>query len=226
MRNAWFPVAVAVSFLAGGASLCPAGEAASLLDASRDRVARAAPVPSADFPQAEVRLVRRDGAAVVQTVIVSALAGLVVSEIRKKEAALWPPERPGHGDSARYVEALERVYRAAERRFRNRASRRDRRRKLMIEFVLSDEEAIVAFLEPEVRGVPGGLRLGQRRTLEVLPLSRRYVRENMLEIAMDSLGLSRREAEEALKLSPASALRPDGEPRGAGEKADSEEASQ
>lgn len=220
MRSAWFPVALTASLLAGGASPCPAGEPAKLLNASQDRVVRTAPVPSAVFPQAEVRLVRRDGAAVVQTVIVSTLAKRVVAVIRKKEAALWPPGRPGHEDSARYAEALERAYRAVERRFREDDSRRNHRRKLLIEFVLSEKEAFVALLEPEVQGDLGGIRVLKRRVLEVLPLSRRYTEEDMREIAMDSLGMTRREAEEALKPLPRPALQPEADPQHTGDEAE------
>jgi hypothetical protein len=63
---------------------------------------------------------------------------------------------------------------------------------------------VKAILDPEVRGNFGELRVTERRILELLPLSRRYVSENMREIAIDSLGWNRREADDALKplLSP------------------------
>lgn len=181
-------------------------------DPAGDDVVRSAPVPSAWFPQAEVRLVRRDGAAVLQTVIVSPLFERVVAEIRKKESSAWPPGRPGHADAVRYAEALDRARRAVERRAREGGARGDRRRKLLIEFVLEEEASFVALYEPEVGGEFGELRITGRRLLERLPLSRRYVRENLFEIAADSLGLGRRETEEALKPFPRPS-RPSEEPR-------------
>jgi len=181
------------------ASIGRTGDLYPPLDPSKDEVVRSAPIPSALFPQGEVRLIRRGGAAVVQTVIVSRLLKQVVREIRRKESSLWPPGRKGHEDSERYVDTLDRAYRAVESRFRERGGHGDRRGRLLIEFVLSEEAAFVAFLDPEVLGDFGGLRITGRRILEVLPLSRLYILENMREIAIDSLGWSRREAQEALK---------------------------
>lgn len=175
------------------------GNITSLLDASRDEVVRSALVPSSLFPQAEVRLLRRGGSVVMQTVIVSRFLRQVVGEIRRKESSAWTPGRAGHGDSERYVEALDRACRTIEAGFREQDAGSGRRKSLLIEFVLSREESFVAILDPEVRGDFGDLRVTSRRLLEVLPLSRLYVSENIHEIAIDSLGWSRREAEEALK---------------------------
>jgi hypothetical protein len=181
------PLLAALLVLSGCGSTGWAGDLSSRLDPSKDEVVRSAPVPSSWFPQAEVRLIRRGGAVVMQTVIASRLFQQVVREIRRKESSAWPPGRTGHEDSKRYVDALDRAYREVERRFREKDAPGDRRRKLLIEFVLSEDSSFVALLDPE------------RRVLELLPLSRRYVRENMEEIAVDSLGWSRREAGEALK---------------------------
>jgi len=175
------------------------GNLSPLLDASGDEVVRSAAVPSALFPQAEVRLIRRDGSVVMQTVIVSRWFKRVVGGIRRKESSAWTAGRAEHRDSERYVDALERAYQTVEGRFREQESRGDRRRKLLIEFILSGETAIVVFLDPDIEGDFGGFRIGRRELLEILPLSRHYVRENMHEIAMDSMDLSRREAEETLK---------------------------
>jgi hypothetical protein len=202
---------LAILLLAAQDSNGRAGELSALLDASRDEVVRSATVPSALFPQAEVRLIRRGGSAVMQTVIVSRLLKRVVGQIRKKETSFWPPERKGHEDAARYVDAMERSYRTVEGRFRKKGIRGDRRRKMLIEFILSWETAIVAFLDPDIEGDFGGFRIGRRDILEILPLSRHYVRGNMHEIAMDSLGLSRREAERTLKPLLPPALQQEGE---------------
>ncbi len=205
-----YTLPAAILLLVAPASALREGDLSPLLDASRDEVVRSATVPSV-FPQAEVRLIRRGKSVVMQTVIFSRLLKRVVGEIRRKESSAWTPERAGHGDSKRYVDALGRAYRAAELRFRERDAGNYHRRSLLIEFVLSEEEAFVAILEPEVRGNFGDLQVTERRILEILPLSRRYVSENMHEIAIDSLGLSRREAEETLKPLLPPALQQEGE---------------
>jgi hypothetical protein len=196
----------------------PARDFSSLVDSSRDEVVRVALVPSEEDPHAEVRLVRRGAAAVMQTLIVSRLLKRVVGQIHEKETSLWPPERKGHKDAARYVDALERAYRTVEGRFRKQETRGDRRRKMLIEFILSGETAIVAFLDPDIEGDFGGFRIGRRELLEILPLSRHYVRENMHEISIDSMDLSRREAEEMLKPLLPPALQQEGEKRERDEK--------
>jgi hypothetical protein len=206
----------AILLLAAPVSAGREGNFSFLLDASRDEVVRSAKVPSALFPLAEVRLIRRGKSVVMQTVIVSRHFKRVVGEIRRKESSVWTPGRAGHGDSGRYVDALERTYRTVEGRFRKQETGGDRRRKMLIEFILSGETAIVAFLDPDIEGDFGGFRIGQRDILEILPLSRHYVRENMHEIAIDSLDLSRREAEEALKPLLPPGLQPEGDYTGQG----------
>ena len=211
-------VLTAILLLAAPVSAGGEGNLSPLLDASRDEVVLSATVPSTLFPQAEVRLIRRDGAVVMQTVIVSRWFKRVVGAIRRKESSAWTPGRAEHGDSERYVDALERAYRTVEGRFRKQETRDDRRRKMLIEFILSGEAAIVAFLEPDIEGDFGGFRIGRREFLEILPVSRHYVRENMHEIAMDSLDLSRREAEETLKPLLPPVLQQEGEERERDEK--------
>jgi hypothetical protein len=211
-------VLTAFLLLAAPVSAGREGDLSRLLDASRDEVVRSAKVPSALFPQAEVRLIRRDGFVVMQTVIVSRWFKRVVGSIRRKESSVWTPGRAEHGDSERYVDALERAYRTVEGRFRKQETRGDRRRKMLIEFILSGETAIVAFLDPDIEGDFGGFRIGRRELLEILPLSRHYVRENMHEIAIDSMDLRRREAEETLKPLLPPALQQEGEKRERDEK--------
>jgi hypothetical protein len=209
-----FPAGILL--LAAPASAGREGHLPPLLDASRDEIVRSAAVPHALFPQAEVRLIRRGGSVVMQTVIVSRFLKQVVGEIRRKESSVWTPGRAGHGDSEQYVDALDRAYRATELGFRDRDAGNDHRRSLLIEFVLSRDEAFVAILHPEVRGDFGDFRVEKRRVLEILLLSRRYVTENIHEIAIDSLGWSRRETEEALKPMLPPGSQPEGEHPGQG----------
>lgn len=212
-----YAIPAAILMLAASSPAGREGSLSPLLDPSRDVAVRTALVPNTLFPQAEVRLIRRDGSVVMQTVIVSRFLGLVVGEIRRKESSAWTPGRAGHEDSERYVDALDRAYRAEEAASRARDGGEDRRRSLLIEFVVARDEAFVAILDPDVRGEFGDLRVTNRRVLEILPLSRRYVSENLLDIAVDSLGWNRREAEEALKPLLSSGLQPERETLESGE---------
>ncbi len=205
-----YAILAAAFLLAATPSAGGGGDISLLLDASRDEIVRRATVPTPLFPQAEVRFIRRDRSVVAQTVIVSSLLKRVVAEIRGKESSVWTPGRAGHEDSDRYIGALDRAYREAEKRFRERNAGDDRRRSLLIEFILSEKHSLVAILDPEVRGNFGNLRVTERRILEILPLSRRYVWENMHEIGIDSLGWSRREAGEVLNALLPPGFRPEG----------------
>lgn len=217
-----YAIPTAILLLAAPASAGQEGDLSPLLDASRDVVVRTATVPYALFPQAEVRLIRRDGSVVMQTVIVSRFLKRVIGEIRSKETSAWPPGRAGHEDSQRYVDALDRAYRAEEIAFRARDDGEDRPGSMLIEFVLSQKEVFVAILDPEIRGHFGDLQVTKRRVVEILPLSRRYVSGNILEIAIDSLGWNRREAEEVLKPLLPHGLQPEGERSGRGREQEGE----
>lgn len=154
-----------------------------LLAAGAETVVATTPVPSPARRVGEVRLLRRDRVAVVQTVLDTALLPRVIAEIRTKEEANWPPGRPGHDDAVRYVTALEETGAALRRRQPKDPRRAHRRLHLLIEFALSDRQAAVAVSGWE-RDDAGGLR--RVEPLVALPLSRDYVRANMRLIAADS----------------------------------------
>jgi hypothetical protein len=173
---------------------------ASLLDGTGDRTVRSAFVPSTFLRQGEVRLLQRGRAAVMQTVLSSRHLKRVVDEIRKKEAASWPAGRRGREDSLRYVDALARAEASVQERSRRQGNRQDRRQGLLIEFILSDRESLVAISEPEVEEDGNGhFLVASKRPMAVLPLSRTYVRGNFYEIAGDALGLEGTEAAELLE---------------------------
>ena len=154
------------------------------LFASRDdAVVAATPVPSPERPVGEVRLLRRGAAAVVQTVLDTALLPRVVAEIRNKEEANWPPDKPGHDDAVRYVAALEQVSDALRRQQPKDPRRAHRRLHLLIEFALSARQAAVAISgwEPAADGA-----VRRVEPLVVLQPARDYVRANMRLIAADS----------------------------------------
>ena len=200
-RGAAACLAAALFAAAGAGAAGAADRRGALLDGGRDEIVRRAFVPSAEDPHGEVRLVRRGDAAVMQTVLASRVLKRVVGEIRKKENAIWPPGSEGRADSARYVAALSKAREEVERRFRQKGAtaRGDRRRCLMIEFVLSRDASFVLLSEPEVVEGDEGFRVVGNRGIQALDLSRLYVRGNLRAIAMDALGMSRKEADRTLK---------------------------
>lgn len=171
---------------------------APLLDGRNDRVVRSAFVPAEGQPQGEVHLIRRGNAVVMQTVLYSKFMKRVVAGIRHKEQPVWPPTRKGHADSLRYLDALTK----AEARIRQRPGEGEtgdeRRRKLLIEFILSEKAALVAFFEPEIKEDRGHFRVIAKRPITVLELSRAYVRGDIYEIAWDALMLTREESKAVL----------------------------
>jgi len=188
-------VLAAIAVPAGGAAEGkPPASWAQLLDGSRDRIARAGFVPSEEQPVGEVRLLRRGPAVVMQTVLYTKFLKRVVAEIRKKEMAAWPPDRPGHGDALKYVDALQSAQAGIQERFRSREDRGDRSQRMLIEFILSGDASIVAIAEPTLVEKGGRMRVASRRQIAVLPLSRAYVRGNIYEIAWDALKLDREES--------------------------------
>jgi hypothetical protein len=172
---------------------------ARLLDGSRDEVVRAEFVPTEEQPVGEVRLVRRGGSVVMQTVLHTKFLKRVVAEIRKKETAAWPRDRQGHDDAMKYVDAVLAAQAGIQERFRRREDRGDRRQKMLIEFILSDRASIVAIAEPELKEEGGRMRVVSRRPIAVLELSRGYVRGNIHEIARDALRLDRKESRDLLE---------------------------
>lgn len=193
---------VAASLLAAwaaSAEVATKPRPSALQDGAHDSVVLRAFVPSGLIPQGEVRLIRRGGAVVMQTVLHTGFLERAVARIRSKELASWPPERAGHEDAIRYVDAVV----DAGRRIRDSAGTRggsggDRRRSMLIEFILSVAASVVEISEPDVERVDGHLRIVSKRPIAVLELSRSYVRGDIREIARDALGLGEKEARELL----------------------------
>ena len=157
---------------------------APLFDGGADAVVAATPVPSPERRVGEVRLLRRGGVAVVQTVLDTALLPRVVAEIRNKEEANWPSGTSGHDAAARYVAALEQVSDALRRQQPKDPRRTHRRLHLLIEFALSERQAAVAISGWELD--ERGAHARRADPLAVLQPARDYVRANMRLIAADS----------------------------------------
>jgi hypothetical protein len=172
---------------------------ARLLDGRKDVVIRRAFVPSRIFRQGEVRLLRRDGAAVMQTILYTRYLRRVIGRIREKELRNWPSSREGHEDRAAYVRALEESGEEVRRRFEARENPSDRHKKMLIEFILSKKDSVIAFALPELEEENNEVRITKRTELRILPASRTYVRGNIYEIAKDAFSLSDAEARKLLE---------------------------
>jgi hypothetical protein len=197
---------------AGAEGAEPAAVAATATDtaAAGGYLARVV-VPSVARPVGEVRVLRRDGADVVQTLLYSRLLKRVVAEIRAREAQGWPEGAHGHDDSLAYVAALERVQ---ERLWQSRPPRdrsEDPRQAMLIEFVLDLQGARVVVGDFTLSGpVSAGavLPVGELRAMETLALSRAYVARNMRRIVADSFGDDAGELDRFGRLLPVLAAEP------------------
>jgi len=152
-------------------------------------VIRRAPVPAEPPYQGEVRLLRRDSAPVVQTILNSKVMNHVIAAIQKKESKAWPQDREGSLDSRRYTEELVEAYYVIRERAKNREKIRERHLQLMIEFVLEGERGYVALYAPTLTQEGGRLVPQKKELLKKLPLSRNYLHKNMQLIIQDSFQL-------------------------------------
>jgi hypothetical protein len=152
------------------------------LDTRNDQLLQKTFVPNPNQRVGEVRILRRGGATVVETLIYTKVPTRVIGEIRKKELANWP----GSADVAAYLEALSQVQKAVESRLPSEGRGVDRRSKIWIDFVLAPEAAFIA-IGPFVSEVKNGeLEVVSRETLVVVEPSREYVERNQRLIAADS----------------------------------------
>lgn len=193
---------IAASFLAAfavSAAVTTTPGSDALIDGARDEVVFRAFVPSGVVPQGEVRLIRRGGAVVMQTVLHTRFLERVVAEIRSKELASWPRDRAGHDDALRYIDAVLDASTRVRESARKRTSGGGRRQAMLIEFILSETASIVAISEPELERANGHLRIVSKRPITVLDLSRAYVRGDIREIARDALGVGEKESKDLLE---------------------------
>lgn len=153
--------------------------------AADDVVVTKAWVPSSDRRVGEVRIVRRGDAAVIQTLLYTSLLKRAVDAIHDKEDGNWPPGRAGHDDARRYLAALD----AQAARVLAAPAPDDRRRRLLIEFVLDGDDARVIVGDFDMAGGPDDVRVTERRPVETLALSPSYVRRNMRLIVADAFDL-------------------------------------
>lgn len=158
------------------------------------------PVPSAQQPQGEVRIIQRGKTTVVQTLLYSKILKRVVGTICKKEETTWPQQRPGYDDAKRYVTALRQAREELDGRSTAGGAGGERLQKLLIEFVLGEQKALIGLFETTCSGEGGQLVVHDRRPIAVWQASRSYVAEDMLAIVKDSFLLDEAEAAALLAL--------------------------
>jgi hypothetical protein len=143
--------------------------------AAGDRIVARTYLPSAQRVHGELRLARRGEALCMQTLLYSHSLRRGVDRIRKKELYHWPEGRPGTGDSRRYLAALEQAKRHVLERFAHGEALDDPRPRLLIEFVLGEAGAEVAFYDVEVTAAKEGFVLTDRRPILTIAASPEYV---------------------------------------------------
>lgn len=170
-----------------------------LLDWTGDHILNRVVVPSNERPQGEVQLIQRRDLLVVQTLLSSRILKRVVATIDIKENQSWPAQREGHADSLRYRDEL---YRAAEKSweaFRQRGDPSQEHQALAIEFIAGPEQSFIALSLPQLSKDGANLKLIGKQTLKLWQTNGSYVRENIVEIVMDSFHLGGADARELLK---------------------------
>lgn len=146
-------------------------------------------VPDAERPQGEVRILRRDGSTVVQTLVHSRLVRRVAGEIAKKERANWPQGSAGFEDAARFVRALAQLAKEVRDTL---PPDEGRRRGFCIEFPPSGPVTLSGAI---VERSEDGLRLLEKREPSVsLDLDSSYVERNRGLIVIDAFSVDEEEA--------------------------------
>jgi len=173
----------------------------SNVQASTETLIWRAPIPAEPPYQGEVRLLRRDSALVMQTVLNSKVLRHVVAAIQKKEFSDWPEDRDGWIDSRRYSDELYRAYESIQARAKGRKSS-DRYLNLLIEFVLQERHSFVALYEPTLSKSGDQFSVQEKEVLEKMNTSRTYIYKNLQEIARDSFQLEEQEVLELLQPIP------------------------
>ncbi len=142
-------------------------------------------VPSSERRVGEVRLLRRNGERVVQTLLYTKLLDRVVREIASKEAKNWPKPITGHDDAQRYLEGLRAAEEALPKPDEGSPDV-DRQRRLLIEFRREGDVGIIDFATFELEGERDDLRVVDRKPIQRIEVSAAYAQRNMDLIAADA----------------------------------------
>lgn len=179
--------------------------------ASGERVLRRTFVPTASRPQGEVRLVAREGSAVVQVLLWSRILRRVGTEISEKEENNWPdPSTEGGAASRRYREAvdesIEEVLGESEPSL-TLDGRLDPpppgKIGLLIELSSTSEGGAAAFFSADVEPTGSGFALVRSREIRRIELPAAYATENLRLVVADSFGIDEAEAAAAIEAATA-----------------------
>jgi hypothetical protein len=175
------------------------------LDRSADQILERRPITSRGRRHGEVRVIRRGEAVVIQTLLSSKILKRVVAGIRDRELESWPPGREGHAAALTYLAALDATTKATRggspRSHENAAAAadrsRDRRRSILVEFILSNDRHGVVIAHPKLLDKPSGeLTLTSVNEERALDVPRSFVERDIELIAIDrGLSLPRLEHE-------------------------------
>jgi hypothetical protein len=200
----------------------PAGEveapAGATTAGTADRVVHRTDVRARGRTLGEIRVLRRGDALVVQTLLHTTILRQVVARIIEKEEVNWPPERAGHAAAMQYVAALRRARDAVAPRggAGSAAPAADRRRALLIEFLLSPRAATVGLYAPAL--ADGTITTA--RPLATLALARPYVERDLRLIVADNFTLPDGAIDELLRAVTPHAARTPGAPAPSAERND------
>lgn len=148
-----------------------------------DEIVARAVIEARGRTHGEARLVRRDRAAVVQTLLVTRSLARAAGRIRDKDEASWPRDSQGYGASQLYLSALEDAVRAVLE-----TEQTDRTRKLLIEVELSQNAGGVIFGKPVIEDAGGRFTLVGAETITRLEVPCSWARREM-ELIADDRGL-------------------------------------
>ncbi len=135
-------------------------------------------VPNRVIPQGEVRLVRRGGTAVVQTVLQTRFGKRVMNRITHNELRNWGD----HRDAASYIDALEDAFAEYEKL----RSAEGKQMALVIDFVDSPVSARVEFSFSMASHEKHGFDIQPSATWRSLTVSRDYLRKDQEYILTNS----------------------------------------
>lgn len=135
-------------------------------------------MPNNLFPQAEVRLVKRDCEMVVQSAILPRFPDKVRHKIVSSEEKNWP----GDSDSKAYVAALENAFDAYRREHDMKTTA------LVIDFVSAPNDTRIDFLFSAAERNKTGITLQPASVWCSLSLSHHYIRKNQEYILIDAFG--------------------------------------
>jgi len=150
-----------------------------LVDGARDVMTERAFVPSERNVHGEVRVLRRDGAVCVQTLLYSRILRRGIAGIEKKEREAWPSDHEGFDDSSEYLTSLESASKEILDRWETNHDPSDAKQKMAIEFVMSDTKAFYAIYDVKLTDSSDGMQIEDKDLVVLRDASPSYVSRAM-----------------------------------------------